>query len=248
MRLAPVDLNHIAQRLAELGEDVCDRHAGLDAPPDVDPRILLEAFWQLLDALEALSHPQPEAGLGTCARERALTQHLAHGLDLLEQLAALARTLQLPTHARHVTCLALPLSCWVLRQGGELLRPAPLVDATAGLANTTVDIDELRSLHRLISEILDGVGAERLQDPAGPEAAQAWQVLIYNRAIVATRTQHPALMRAAFDALVELVPELAPGFFREGMEQMETRDYPAQVRALMQTYYSRWGRDPGRLH
>ncbi|GAB0149478.1 MULTISPECIES: hypothetical protein [Marichromatium] len=246
--LAPVDLSRIAQCLTEIGDEIRDAFERATNPPENDPDVPLEALDRLLVTLETSAlEPARDGEFGLCARERALTQRLVHGLDLLAELAAIARALQLPTLARRVSTLALPLSCWVLRHGGELLRPAPLVDAAAGLANTTADPDELVALHRLISEILDGIGTERLQDPAGPEAARAWRVLLYNRAIVATRTQQPPLMHEAFEALIELAPELAPGFFREGMEQMETHDYPEPVRALMQAYYSRWAQET-RLH
>ena len=41
----------------------------------------------------------------------------------------------------------------------------------------------------------------------------------------------------AIPALVFRLPEDAPGFFAEGMEQMDIIDYPDHVRHVMQTYY-----------
>jgi hypothetical protein len=54
-------------------------------------------------------------------------------------------------------------------------------------------------------------------------------------------------MEQAFESLIEHLPEDAPSFFREGMEQMNALDYPEQVRAVMARYYQRWC-VPERLH
>jgi len=46
-------------------------------------------------------------------------------------------------------------------------------------------------------------------------------------------------METAFESVIEYLPEEAPTFFREGMEQMDALDYPPQVRDLMQRFYQR---------
>ncbi len=75
------------------------------------------------------------------------------------------------------------------------------------------------------------------QDTASTDPTRPWRVLLLNRAIVATRSNEPALMEEAFDALVEHLPDETSGFFREGMEQMDALNYPPRVRAVMQRYY-----------
>jgi hypothetical protein len=47
-------------------------------------------------------------------------------------------------------------------------------------------------------------------------------------------------MEEAFEALAEHLPEEAPGFFREGMGQMDALGYPQRVRIIMQRYYDQW--------
>ncbi len=73
-----------------------------------------------------------------------------------------------------------------------------------------------------------------------------WRLLHLNWAIAATRSRDTGLMERVFDTLVATLPEAAPGFFREGMGEMERLDYPAPVRALMQRYFERWSE--GRMH
>jgi hypothetical protein len=98
---------------------------------------------------------------------------------------------------------------------------------------------DLAGLYALMTEMVEGMSPARIQD-SGNFPSRPWRVLLLNRAIVATRSQRPALMVAAFDSLVEHLPEDAPDFFREGMGQMEALQYPAPVRELMQRYYDRW--------
>jgi hypothetical protein len=47
-------------------------------------------------------------------------------------------------------------------------------------------------------------------------------------------------MEQAFDSLVEYMPDEAPAFFREGMEQMDVLNYPSQVRVVMELYHEEW--------
>ena len=61
-----------------------------------------------------------------------------------------------------------------------------------------------------------------------------------NRAIVATRTHQPDVMEEAFTVLVRHLPEDAPGFFNQGMEQMDLLNYPPHVREVMERYYTKW--------
>jgi hypothetical protein len=47
-------------------------------------------------------------------------------------------------------------------------------------------------------------------------------------------------MEEAFRAIGEQLPEHAPYFFREGMGQMDTQNYPPHVREVVQRYFDRW--------
>ena len=67
-----------------------------------------------------------------------------------------------------------------------------------------------------------------------------WRLLNLNRAIVATRTHQPDIMEEAFSTLAEQLPNDAPGFFTQGMEQMDLLNYPPQVREVMDRYYRQW--------
>jgi uncharacterized protein YigA (DUF484 family) len=55
------------------------------------------------------------------------------------------------------------------------------------------------------------------------------------------------MMEHAFDTLIQYLPEEAPEFFRQGMEQMEALNYPQQVREVVERYNDEWGR-PRTIH
>lgn len=244
--LPPVDIHYVAQEIARLGEEVQrlaeDAKDGLEPHPEV----LTDGLAALLQALAAaesprLGDPSPALHPRVAEDPDAL---LAHGLDLLTQLAGLAARLSQAQTARAIESLALPLACWLLRRGAELAHPEPVVNAAATLANSLREPDELAALYALMSEVVEGIsplGAQEAQgEPRGPAASRPWRVLLLNRAIVATRSHRPALMVEAFQDVCEHLPEDAPAFFREGMGQMEALNYPQPVRDLMGRYYNLW--------
>jgi hypothetical protein len=170
-----------------------------------------------------------------------------HGIDLLAHLSALAGRLRLPQHARQIEALALPLACWAARRGAELGRPAPVVNAAAGLANGLKTPADLATLYGLMSEVVDAMSPKITQDRDPTDATRPWRILLLNRAIVATRSHRRDLMEAAFDAIVDDLPGDAPDFFREAMAQMDALDYPRQVRAVVERYAETWS-TPRILH
>ncbi|MGD8925773.1 MAG: hypothetical protein PVG20_02915 [Thioalkalispiraceae bacterium] len=46
-------------------------------------------------------------------------------------------------------------------------------------------------------------------------------------------------MESVIEQLVFRLPEYAPGFFAEGMAQMNITGYPVHVRTVMQHYYQK---------
>jgi hypothetical protein len=159
-----------------------------------------------------------------------------HGLALGEQLtrwlAELGDAPALAQMHRALPCLAL----WIARRGGELATLEPVVDALSALANASRDTRELAGIARVIGEITAAVAAVIRLDPDPLNPGRPWRILHLNRSIVATRSHDPALMEEAFQALITHLPRDAPAFFREGMRQMQTLDYPPQVRAVMERY------------
>lgn len=237
--LAPVDIHYIAEVLARLGEEIQCAADDLDETIDPRPDVLISGLESLLDTLDAAQADSADATVHELRKHTGCEPEalLAHGLDLLSRLAEVARSLQQPQSARELEQLSLPLACWLIRRGAELVSPEPVVDAATALANGLHEPDDLAELYALMSEIVDGMSPLHTLEPEGAGPTRPWRALLLNRANVATRSHRPMLMAEAFESVCEHLPDDAPGFFQESMGQMEALDYPQPVREVMERYY-----------
>ena len=212
------------------------------------PEMLLDAMARLLDTWQCFENdrskpcrePFGEEDEERLLSEREILELGDYGLDLLSRIVTLAGALGLREHSRKLESLAFPMALWLARNGGEIGRLEPVVNGVARLANAIRDHVQLEELWHLISELVQAVSPAVSQDMESTDPQRPWRILLFNWAIVATRTHRPALMVTAFDALVQNLPDDAPNFFREGMGQMDALDYPPQVRAVMETYFDVW--------
>ena len=249
MKIPPVDLGYLTDR----GTDLCARIAeawddeGRDPGGPAGPEAVATGLDHLFAALERLEARSAEGAAGRLSPAE-LHDLGSFGLGLLTELAACARQVGLDREGVAAEALAVPLGLLVARAGGELSALQPVVDALAALANGLSDPAELAQLFGLMGEIVNAVSPAVAQDPDRSNPQRPWRILLLNRAIVATRSHRPALMAAAFDAVVEHLPEEAARFFEEGMAQMDALDYPPHVRAVMERYYLKEGPAPHTLH
>ena len=92
----------------------------------------------------------------------------------------------------------------------------------------------------MIGDIIEHAAANIKADLEKQDATRPWRILNFNYAIVATRTQDPALMSTAFDTLGRNLPEDCPTFFEQGMQQAQKDSYTPEVREIMQEHFNRW--------
>lgn len=169
-----------------------------------------------------------------------------YGLQLLTDMMAWANRLELEAARGELEAVTLAAGDWILRHEGEIRTLEPLVNALAALANRTRDTAALEALARFMGQVIRQTSNLVKQDLEKNNPGRPWRLLHWNRGIVATRSHNPALMEEAFEDLIRDLPEEAPGFFAEGMQQMEALKYPPPVRAIMRRYFDRWTRP--RLH
>jgi hypothetical protein len=231
----PVSIRDEVARLVERLEDAREDDRG--SPSTQEPseqQRLTDALANVLDALQQRERGTDRESGG---REPTLGDLGDHAIDLLARLAEIARRMQMSDEADALYQLIFPLACCVARGGGELTHIGLVVNAAAAHADALRGPAEFAVLFRMTDDVFHAVSPRVSDAPAGSDTERAWRLLIINRAVVATRTHQPALMKRAFDTLIEFAPDDAAGFFRQGMEQMESLEYPAAARRVMQSYY-----------
>jgi hypothetical protein len=246
MIVPPADLGFIEQTYRSAADAVVEAYTDSNNPPelgDTTPELLVKAADGLLDILHKL---EPNHNFGEQPVDAPVflandLQNLGdYGIQLMTDLALWAQALNLSESLSELRMATFALTWWIVQHGGELSRLESVVDTLAFVANSIKAPHELERLFAAASEIMESVSPAISQDLDQSNPGRPWRILVLNRAIIATRSHNPALMELAFQSLGELLPEDAPSFFREGMEQMNALNYPDHVRKVMEKHYQLW--------
>lgn len=206
---------------------------------ETNPRLITLAVQDLQTMLADLCGQYQES-----PPEEEITRCTDYALQLFHEMTHLARLINMEHEAVEVENLAFPFSLWGLRLGAEIVTLDPVVNAIARLANSEQPPGYLEELYREVSEVMQATAIEQQLEKTVSTQANPWKILLLNRAIIATRSHQPMLMDDAFSAIVEYLPEDAPTFFQEGMEQMDIVGYPMQVRDIMMAWFHRYAKKP----
>jgi hypothetical protein len=248
MYLPPFDVSHLQEVFRPIAREVVEAYEDLADPRSEQqtPAMLVEAMEQLLEVLKRIEHDQVVrtggAVGGQSLESRELSELGDFGMELLSELSGHAAQLGMEEQAGTLAELSFPLAVWLVRLGAELRILQPVVTAIANLANRTRDPALLEELCRVTAEIVERVDVQLKQDIEKTDPMRPWRILMLNFGIIATRSHQPSLMEHAFDTLIQHLPEEAPEFFRQGMEQMEALNYPPHVRDVVERYHAEWGR------
>ncbi len=207
------------------------------ASRETAPTQLIDASENFLEMLSSLDRDRGETGPISDVDATALG---GYGLDLLAELGHWVQQHGLMEARRGVGAAGLATAAWVIRHLGRISSLELVVDALADLANRTSDEAELEDMAGFMGKVLSACDSRIQQDLEKTNPGRPWRVLHLNRGIVATRSHRPDLMIRVFDELVRALPEEAPAFFEQGMQQMVALDYPAPVRAIMARYHAAW--------
>ena len=247
MSIPPPDTGFIQETLRAAVRSIVESYEDSAQPPDpglTAPSVLAEAAERFLDGLHRLERGDHEP----CSRSAepvgdSQEMHTLgdYGFGLLRDLTVWAQALRLSSQVDALRRLTFALGLWLAQQGCELASPQPVVDTLAYVANQLKAPPDLERMYLAATQIMEAISPSVSQDfDDHGDPGRPWRILLLNRAIIATRSHQPMLMEHAFQTLVEQLPEDAPNFFREGMEQMDALGYPEQVRAVMERYYQLW--------
>jgi hypothetical protein len=239
--LPPVEADYLERSFLE-GTEALRGALGLSGEiAEVDPESPAAPVVAMVQLFQVLRRIEHDAASGGALDAAEITELGDYGFSLIEELASRAMQRGLAQDAQVVLGLCVPLALWVVRRGGRLRQIQTVVNALADLANRTRDPALLAELSARMEEIVAGVDAEILEDRDRPDPMRPWRILLLNHGIVATRSHDPERMERAYHTLVSHLPEEAPGFFREGMQQMAALDYPPQVRTVVKRWSDMWG-------
>jgi hypothetical protein len=212
-------------------------HTGQQA----DPRQMREALVQFFAIIANLD--KEEGATGPILSDD-VNQLGDYGLNLLADLAAWATQLGLDRARQDVLAASVTAADWLMRHEGRIRSLEPVVNALADSANRTSDPQELTRMAAFMGAVAQSCSDYIKQDLENTNPGRPWRLLHLNRGIVATRSHDLALMQQVFDDLVRCLPDDAPAFFEQGMEQMVALNYPAPVREIMSRYHARWKPHP----
>ena len=235
---SPADLQSLLDSLLPA---CIEASADTQAPQGAnDSSSLVEAFRQLLNVMARI---EADAQADRMSDSADITEIGEYALRLHEALAALAANAGLEDRQEALALVCINIALWVADHGGRIDTLEPVVDALALLANNLREHARLEALSHVISRIVAAVSPMISQDLEKVNPGRPWRVLLLNQSIIATRSHNPELMEQAFAVLTEKLPEDAPRFFTEGMQQMDALNYPAHVRKVMEKYHRQWTRN-----
>jgi len=244
MELPPIDLSWFAENLTDTVQEILDAwndaKASASCEERAQPELLKEALRQLIEVLRIQEwNKNPSQGTGNRTPGEVDISELGdYGLNMLAELSHLSIDLGLAGEIERLEQLALSLGLWVARQNGELNSVELVVNGVARIANQSQEQFELERLFYVMGEILDAVSpVDSPKHVFENVMNNPRNILLLNRAIVATRTHLPQLMETAYADVADQLPDAAPGFFSEGMEQIRLQGYPDDVREIIERYY-----------
>lgn len=195
----------------------------------------MQQLFTILDKLAPDNSAEEEQARTVLKQE--VTDLPDYGIGLLDQLRESAIKLNCDEASDIFEQLSIPLAIWFARHKLVMHNIEFIVNAISNTANQMQDQQHLVELADVIDVIMEMFSPEIKADRDKSNSGRPWRVINLNQAIIATRSLDPQRMETVFEQLVFRLPEDAPGFFAEGMEQMDIVNYPDHVRQVMQTYY-----------
>ncbi|MDH5263617.1 MAG: hypothetical protein OEX21_02585 [Betaproteobacteria bacterium] len=190
-----------------------------------------------LETLQALDRQQ--AGAGRIAVEGVDELVAAMLTDLAHVEAAAARSPDAAFLADTADFL-LGVALWAIRREAVLDPVEPVVNALAHRANAARSKPALAAVFGLTQGILVHVAPRLAADLERSNPERPWRVLHANLAITAIRTEDPAMMDCAFDALDEALPDERAGFYAEALALALSPGVAPAVRERIEARHLKW--------
>ncbi|MDQ3025815.1 MAG: hypothetical protein M3R58_04840 [Pseudomonadota bacterium] len=153
--------------------------------------------------------------------------------------AALAQMAHLETTDEFAD-LTLGIALWALRHGIPIDVVEPVANALAVRSNRAATAQELAAVFGLMQGLIAHVEPRLGPDLERSNPERPWRILHANLAITAIRTEDPALMDYAFDALDRALPDEAAGFYSEALARSLNPRISPVVRERISARHLKW--------
>jgi hypothetical protein len=190
-----------------------------------------------LETLQALD--RQHGGSGRIAVEGVDELVAAMLTDLAHVEAAAARSPDAAFLADTADFL-LGVALWAARHEAAIDPVEPVVNALAHRANAARSKPALAAVFGLTQGILAHAAPRLAADLERSNPERPWRVLHANLAITAIRTEDPAMMDHAFDALDAALPDERAGFYAEALALALSPGVAPAVRERIEARHLKW--------
>ena len=139
-----------------------------------------------------------------------------------------------------IAALTVGVALWAIRHGVPIDVPEPVANALAFRSNHARSKQQLSAVFALMQGVIANVAPRLAADLERSNPERAWRVLHANLAITAIRTEDPASMDAAFDALDAALPDEREGFYAEALALALAPGIAAGVRERIEARHRKW--------
>ncbi len=236
-----IDISLAANRFQNLAASILDVHRKLiDVMSNEEsPEHIIEGIDQFLRIATQLDMSRDTAD---AVDDKDVTQLGNYGLSLLMDLQQWVSQRELHELASDIQLITLSIADWIIRHAGQIQILEPVVDALAKIANQSSQHAKLITLTQFMGKIQHACANISRSDLEKSNPGRPWRILCLNRCIAATRSHDPKQMEQAFAFMIQVMPDEAPRFFSEGMQEMDKLDYPAHVKKILQDYFDKYTR------
>lgn len=204
---------------------------------------------ELLRAFEA------RVGAGSAPLAAAEAESLRHELATLESLdrqygaaaplalegvEALVGSAIAGLHRLGEPRLVIGAALWAMRHEVQIAAVEPVVNALAERSNAARDRRELAAAASLMQAVIENLRDRLAADLERSNPERPWRILHANLAITAIRSEEPALIDAAFDALDAALPDERATFYSEALALALAPGIDEAVRERIAQRHARW--------
>ena len=136
--------------------------------------------------------------------------------------------------------VSIGVALWAIRHAVAIDAVEPVVNALAWRSNHARGKPELAAVYSLMRGVIDHVRERLAPDLERSNPERPWRLLHANLAITAIRTEDPAAIEAAFDALDAALPDERGSFYAEARALALAPGVSSVVREHIEARCTRW--------